>query len=401
MEFHGNVQGRLLQDYGMPGIADELRDYHIDAYVIGSHIIKANLSPSPRARHPYYMTSFEKVPGTPVGNGLVDMIADLQDVANATLRSLVNNLSISSGPMVVINDDRVRPEDNVEELYPWKRFHASSDPVGNNSKPPVEFFQPQSNAQDLLTVFKAFVDLADDISAIPKYIGGQPGGGAGRTASGLAMLMNNAAKILQTVASNVDREIFEGALQQLVDLVLLSDTTGLLTGEENVSVQGVSVAIQRETQRQRQVEFLQSTANPIDMGIIGIKGRGASQRRSDHRARRRRNRTVRRRSRKTPATAARRRRAAGAQPKSGTGDPKWSDAGNAKNNKRLDRRTPGQPGRRPVRPARHPSSPDRWGAVGSSRRFRVWRSGRRHGPDGAPNAGQPAITIVARQYHAD
>jgi hypothetical protein len=275
MEFHGNVQGRLLQDYGMPGIADELRDYHIDAYVIGSHIIKANLSPSPRARHPYFITSFEKVPGTPVGNGLVDMIADLQDVANATLRSLVNNLSISSGPMVVINDDRVRPEDNVEELYPWKRFHASSDPVGNNSKPPVEFFQPNSNAQDLLTVFKAFVDLADDISAIPKYIGGQPGGGAGRTASGLAMLMNNASKVLQTVAANLDRELFEPALQQLVELVLLSDTTGLLTGEENVSVQGVSVAIQRETQRQRQVEFLQSTANPIDMGIIGIKGRGA------------------------------------------------------------------------------------------------------------------------------
>ena len=62
---------------------------------------------------------------------------------------------------------------------------------------------------------------------------------------------------------------------QLVDLILLSDTTGLLTGEENVSVQGVNVAIQRETQRQRQLEFLQHTGNPIDMGIIGIKGRGA------------------------------------------------------------------------------------------------------------------------------
>ena len=35
MEFHGNVQGRILQDYGMPGVADELRDYRIDAYVIG------------------------------------------------------------------------------------------------------------------------------------------------------------------------------------------------------------------------------------------------------------------------------------------------------------------------------------------------------------------------------
>ena len=106
MEFHGNVQGRVLQEYGMPGISDELRDYRIDAYCHRQHVIKANLSPSPRARHNYFITSFEKVPGTPVGNGLIDMIADLQDVANATLRSLVNNVSIASGPQVVVNDDR-------------------------------------------------------------------------------------------------------------------------------------------------------------------------------------------------------------------------------------------------------------------------------------------------------
>ena len=247
MEFHGNVQGRVLQEYGMPGVSDELRDYRVDAYCIGSHVIKANLSPSPRARHNYFITSFEKVPGTPLGNGLTDMIADLQDVANATLRSLVNNVSIASGPQVVVNDDRARPEENTDDLYPWKRWHVTNDPVGNNAKPPVEFYQPQSNAQDLLGVFKAFVDLSDDVSAIPKYIGGQPGGGAGRTASGLAMLMGNASKILQTVAANVDRDVFEVALQQLADLILLTDTTGLLTGEEDIYVQGVNVAVQRET----------------------------------------------------------------------------------------------------------------------------------------------------------
>jgi hypothetical protein len=275
MEFHGNVQGAILQEYGMPGVSDPLRDYHIDAYVIGSHVIKANLSPSPRSRHNYFVTSFEKVPGTPVGNGLVDMISDIQDVANATLRSLVNNISIASGPQVVVNDDRCRPEENTDELFPWKRWHVTNDPVGNNSKPPVEFYQPQSNANDLLTVFKAFVDLSDDVSAIPKYIGGQASGGAGRTASGLAMLMGNASKILQTVAANIDRDVFEVALMQLADLVLLSDTTGILTGEEDIYVQGVNVAVQRETQRQRQLEFLQHTANPMDMDIIGIAGRGA------------------------------------------------------------------------------------------------------------------------------
>jgi hypothetical protein len=275
MEFHGNVQGRVLQEYGMPGVSDELRDYRIDAYCIGRHVIKANLSPSPRSRHNYFTTSFEKVPGTPIGNGLTDMIADLQDVANATLRSLVNNVSIASGPQVVVNDDRARPEENTDDLYPWKRWHVTNDPVGNNAKPPVEFYQPQSNAQDLLTVFKAFIDLSDDVSAIPKYIGGQPGGGAGRTASGLAMLMGNASKILQTVAANVDRDVFEVALQQLADLVLLSDTTGILTGEEDIYVQGVNVAVQRETQRQRQLEFLQITNNPADIDLMGMKGRGS------------------------------------------------------------------------------------------------------------------------------
>jgi hypothetical protein len=275
MEFHGNVQGRILQEYGMPGASDELRDYRIDAWCIGSHIIKVQLSPSPRARHPYFITSYEKVPGTPVGNGLIDIVADLQDVANACLRSLVNNVSIASGPQVIVNDDRARPEENTDDLYPWKRWHVTNDPVGNNAKPPVEFFQPQSNAQDLLTVFKAFVDLSDDVSAIPKYIGGQPGGGAGRTSSGLAMLMNNASKILQTVAANIDRDVLELALQQLADLVLLTDTTGMLTGEEDISVQGVTVAVQRETLRMRQLEFLQHTNNPTDFAIMGTKGRGS------------------------------------------------------------------------------------------------------------------------------
>jgi hypothetical protein len=48
MEFNGNVQGRMLQDYGMP-VEDELRDYHVQVWVIGSHVIKAHLSPRARA----------------------------------------------------------------------------------------------------------------------------------------------------------------------------------------------------------------------------------------------------------------------------------------------------------------------------------------------------------------
>jgi hypothetical protein len=274
MEFNGNVQGRVLQEYGL-AVPDELRDYNIQAWVIGAHVIKAHLSPSPRQRHPYFITSFEKVPGTPVGNGLTDLLADPQEVSNATLRSLVNNLSIASGPQVVINDDRLAPDENGEDMYPWKRWHVRNDPVGSNNQQPISFFMPQMFAQQLIQVFQEFVSIADDVSAIPKYVGGQAGGGAGRTASGLAMLMGNASKILQTVSANIDRDVVEQAMLQLFDLLMLTDDSGLLTGEEKISVQGVSVAIQRETLRQRQIEFLTATNNPTDQHIVGLKGRAA------------------------------------------------------------------------------------------------------------------------------
>lgn len=278
LEYHGNVQGRMLREHGMTEqqVPDELRDYFIQAWLIGTHIIKAQLSPSPRKRHPYFITSFEKVPGTPVGNGLPDILSDIQEVANASLRALVNNLSISSGPQVVVNDDRLSPDEDGEELYPWKRWHVQSDPMGNNSQVPVSFFQPNSNAAELLGVYEKFNAMADELSAIPKYItGAGAGGGAGRTASGLAMLMGNASKILQTVAANIDRDVLEPALHQLFDMLLLTDRSGLLTGEEQIRVMGVNVAIQRETQRARQLEFLQITANPIDAQLVGPKGRAA------------------------------------------------------------------------------------------------------------------------------
>ncbi|CAB4125136.1 hypothetical protein UFOVP55_64 [uncultured Caudovirales phage] len=276
LEFIGNIQGRMLIENGMSEeqIPDPLRDYYVQGWLIGQYIIKVQLAPSPRKRHPYYITSFEKVPGTPVGNGLPDILSDIQDVCNASLRALVNNLSIASGPQVVINDDRLAPDEDAEDMYPWKRWHVQSDPMGNNSNKPIDFFSPQSNAQELLSVYQQFLNMADELSAIPKYLAGAgAGSGAGRTASGLAMLMGNASKILQTVAANIDRDVLEPLLGSLFDMVMLTDQSGLLTGEEKVRVLGVAVAVQKETQRARQLEFLQITANPVDMQIIGPKGR--------------------------------------------------------------------------------------------------------------------------------
>lgn len=277
-EYHGNIQGRMLRQYGFSEeeIPDEMRDHFVQAWLIGRYIIKVQISPNPRKRHPYYITSFEKVPGTPIGNALPDLLEDIGDVCNATLRALVNNLSISSGPQVVVDEERLSPLEDGDSLYPWKRWRTRSDPMVPNtgSIKPVDFFSPPSHSQELIGVYSFFTNLADELSAIPRYITGSDKlGGAGRTASGLAMLMGNASKILQMVAQNVDHDVIKPVLEGLYDMIMLTSNDGTFRGDEEIRVRGVEVAVQRETARVRQLELLQATANPIDFGVMGPAGR--------------------------------------------------------------------------------------------------------------------------------
>ena len=273
-EYHGSVQGSTLLDWGMSvvDVADPLQEYQVTAWLIDRFVIKVQINPNPRQRHPYYLTSFEKVPGALIGYGLPDLLDDIQQVSNATIRSLVNNLSISSGPQVVINDE-VIPTGETDDMYPWKRWHVKFDPMLAGTSKPVDFFQPQSNANELLGIYEKFSQMADDVSAIPRYMtGNEKVGGAGRTASGLAMLMGNAAKTLQNVAATIDRDIMEPLLTDLYDMIMLT-MPGVFRGDEQIVVKGVNFAVKREQDRMRQLEFLQLTGNPIDMQIVGPMGR--------------------------------------------------------------------------------------------------------------------------------
>ena len=273
-EYHGSVSGQTLLDWGMTEeeVQDPLEEYRVQAWLIDRFVIKVQLNPSPRQRAPYYLSNFEKIPGTMMGYGLPDLLDDIQSVGNATIRSLVNNLSIASGPQVIINDQVLQPGED-DTLYPWKRWHVSFDPMITGTSKPIDFFQPESNVQELMAVYEKFSMMADDVSAIPRYMtGNEKVGGAGRTASGLAMLMGNAAKTLQNVAASIDRDVMHPMLEALYDMIMLT-MPGFFRGDESINVKGVNYAVKREQDRMRQLEFLQLTANPIDQQIVGLEGR--------------------------------------------------------------------------------------------------------------------------------
>lgn len=284
IEYHGPVQGRQLQEGGVPleNFVPEGHtfrpeaDYMVQVVLVGSYVIKVMANVDPLKRHPYYVTSYEKVPGAVPGHGLPEILASEDSVGNATLRALVNNLSIASGPQVVINTERLDPATDDDSLYPWRRWHVLNDPLGRGSGSPVEFFQPQSNAQELIGVYQAIMSMADENSALPRYqTGGSKASGAARTASGLSMLTQASNRVLMQVASNIDEDLLTPALQHVYDLIMLTDREGVLRGDESIVIKGATRMAQKETDRMRQLEFLQMTTNPVDMAIVGNEGRAA------------------------------------------------------------------------------------------------------------------------------
>lgn len=276
LQYWGSVSGKMLREWGMDEaeVPDESKEYEIEAWLIGSHVIKAVLNPDPLQRRPYYSDGFSHIPGAFWHNSLFDVIRDCQDMCNSAARALANNLGISSGPQVVMNVDRLPPGESVTEMYPWKLWQTTSDPMGSSAAP-ITFFQPSSNASELMGVFERFSQLADEYSGIPRYMAGLGGGegGAGRTASGMSMMIGNASKLVRQLVGSIDRHIIGPSVERTYQWMMQYDPDAELKGDLKIVARGALSLVTKEAAQVRRNEFLQITANPFDMNIVGMEGR--------------------------------------------------------------------------------------------------------------------------------
>ena len=277
IQYWGEVPGKLLREWGMSEqeVPDEAKVYSVEAWLVGNWVIKAIINTDPLARRPYYGDSFERVPGAFWGTSLYDTVRDCEDMCNATARALANNMGISSGPQVWVNNDRLPNGQDITTMFPWKIWQTMSDPMGGTT-PPMGFFQPSSNAAELMGVFEKFSALADEVSGIPRYMTGDGvAGGAGRTASGMSMMIGNAGKTVKKSLASIDMNVIAPAIRGAYEFVMRYVPDADIKGDLQIIARGAMSLVTKDTAQVRRNEFLQATANPIDMQIIGLDGRAA------------------------------------------------------------------------------------------------------------------------------
>jgi len=273
VEFWGSVSGKMLTDWGYKGKKlDPYKEYECNVWVIGPFVIKAILNPDPLGSRPYEIAQWVPIPGSFWGTALPEQMRDVQVMCNGAARSLANNMAIASGPQAEIHVDRLPDGEDVTSMFPWKIWQTTTDRTGGG-QPAVRFFQPNMNAEPLMAVYQYFSKQADEVTGIPNYVyGNSPGGGAGRTASGLSMLMDNAAKGIKSAISSID-VVVTSLVERLYVHNMIYDPDMSAKGDFRVQARGAMGLVAKEQLQVRRNEFLQATANPIDMQILGLPGR--------------------------------------------------------------------------------------------------------------------------------
>ncbi len=269
-----SIQGKYLRDWGMSDkeIPDPHMSYPCEVWMVNNTVIRAVLNYDPLGRKPYYVTSFEKVPGRLDGNGVADLTLDAQHMCNAAARSLANNMGIASGPQVGVNVSRLPPGEDITQMSPWKIWQFRQSEYGDAS-PPLQFFQPTSNASELMAVYDRYMGIADEMSGIPRYMTGQHVPGAGRTSSGLSMLMSNAGKSIKQVISNIDHDVLAPMLQRQYQRNLRYSNDMDMIGDVTIVARGAMALVVKETEAVRKADFLRLVLeSDIAQRIVGLPG---------------------------------------------------------------------------------------------------------------------------------
>jgi hypothetical protein len=275
LNFWGSVPGWKLLSWGVQQDLEPDKDYEVNCLLVGRFVIYCALNPDPLGMRPYHRACYDEIPGAFWGRSIPDLAAVHQQMCNGCACALADNMGASSGPIGWIHMDRLAEGEQSLDISGWKLYQLRSDP-SQGVNPGVGFFDVPNHSAQLMQVYAEWEQRADDATGVPRYTyGNGEAAGAGDTASGLSMLMNNAAKGLRRAISNIDLRVIQPTIGMAFVNEMIYNPDESIKGDCIIVPRGAAAILIKESAQTRRTNFLAMTANPIDMEIIGVKGRAA------------------------------------------------------------------------------------------------------------------------------
>lgn len=269
LEYWGTVDGYELGEHGIEIEEDDLsKDYSACVWMCDSKVIKVMLNPISGYTMPYFIFPYERSPHQFWGTGVPRMMRDSQGTMNAAIRIWLDNMALSSGPMIEVNTDLLAAGEDPTDIHPWRVFLRQG---GDGSMPAVRWYQPVANANGLNQIVEIFRRFADETTSLPSYTHGEQGQGLNRTATGMSMLMGAANVALKSTIKNIDDFLMEPLVTALFHWNMEFGTNEGSKGDLKVVARGSTALVQKEVQSQRLLQFLSLVSNDLDTPVIDRK----------------------------------------------------------------------------------------------------------------------------------
>lgn len=262
--FYGAIRGEILEEFGIE-VLDPALSYEAEIWTINDIVIKAVLNPDPVGQRPFYVASFEPIPGAFWGECPVTRLRDVQRVCTATIVAMVRNMGLSSGVLGEVESDRVIDDEDVNVIMP-NTIREVKSVMGMQGRA-YNFYTVPDISHQLLNVFERFMQYGYETIGIPRIAFGSSEniGSLGRTSGGVAMVLNQASKSVKFALRVLEENIIEPVVQSYIDYELMYSLDQTIKGDIRVYARGVSGIVEKETQESKLQWALQSLSAYVGM----------------------------------------------------------------------------------------------------------------------------------------
>ena len=258
--YHGQLSREDLEASGAEDLPEGQEVFPAVATMVNDRLIKAVMSPLESGEFPYDVVPWQRRQGMPWGTGVGRHVRSPQQMLTAMVRELMDNASLTAGPMIVGRKGIVKPANGIWEVAPRKLWWLTEDAMGKVQEAFMSI-NLQSQQQELLNIIDFALKMAEDSAGLPMLMQGQQGKSPD-TVGGMQILNENAHTVLRRLARNLDNLVTEPHIRRYYEWILLYGPENA-QGDCMIDAQGSSALVERTIQNQAIVQLGQFAMSPI------------------------------------------------------------------------------------------------------------------------------------------
>lgn len=236
----------------------------VSVWLLGPHVIFIDGSAvdSERYPHPFHAYYFDKPENSFWGEGVASEMESMLEGLNASVRMTLDNASQAIGAIWEIDSTSLLPAEMDKKPVPGQTFYK----MGPNQA--IRSHETPSRIQETMALVKMFEEAIHE-TTLPAYMHADAGiGGAGRTASGLSMLMGAANVQITDQVANWDEGITRPAIAALYEWNMKYSPRPDIKGDFTVVASGSTSLVAKEVRANQLLALLNASANQLDQRFI-------------------------------------------------------------------------------------------------------------------------------------